>query len=608
MPTKDRSSTGEGRIDRRTYLAALSATAAAGLAGCGSDGGSDGSDGSGGGDGGNLGERVPQVNLISMSQLPGANGIEQVSKYIADDVLTKELGVEAQVTVKEFLTFFSDLAKGNRTQNMHINLSPPFLRFLDPYPLLDGHNIMFAGATPAMSNTQYANCEYSKIVRESVKEGDRKNRQELVNQALKMSSEDVLIINLFSGGSQSAWRTDQVEVPDPGKVGINDRHVPLYFEAKATSGDSVIMSQTPGNIDAVEWWGSVYSIGWTQTVFSGLTYYDQYQEIQPGLATDWTINDAATKYTFNLRQDATFHDGEPVTSEDVKWSFEWLNNNSDVIPDVQKWPYDSIETPDEHTVVVNLSEPNAAFFTAHVPLWGIFPKHQMVPAGAEESPKDVDIGNNEIIGSGPYKVRNFRPQEILDLEPHDGHWATPPSNFVFRAFQDRNSARRAFQEGSINIIKNVDDTYYARVNEEMSDFAKTSTQAAYTDWHIAPQHDFGPSKFREFRLAVSQALDRTLINQVFTGGNSKIATKSTVLGSGHPFYPENPDEVLTDITPAPQGDVEAAKQTLRDAGWGWDDSGNLHYPAGADLEPLWPKGESPVDHPDKFPCVEELGS
>ena len=605
-PTTDRS-TEEPSIDRRAYLAALSATAAAGLAGCGSDGGDgSGSDGSDGSDGGqDLGERVPAVNMVSMASVPGADSVEQISQYIAQDVLTSQLGVEASVEVKEFLTFFSDLFANKRTQNLHINLTPPFLRFLDPHPIIQGHSIQFA-ANPPGSNTHYANCDYSLKVREAVQTGDLEERRQITNEALQIASEDVLIINLFSGNSQSAWRTDQVEVPDPGKVGINDRNIPFMLQARATQGDDVIMSATPGDFSEVEFWGTVYSIGWTQTIYSGLTYYDQYQEIQPHLATDWEIGDNADTFRFTLREDATFHDGEPITSEDVKWTYEWLQANNSQIPDVNSWPYESIETPDEHTVVVNMSEPNAAWFNAHVPLWGIFPKHQMVEAGAEESPLDLSIGNNEIVGSGPYQVRNFQPEELLDLQPYDGHWATPPSNLVIRAFQDANSARRAFQEGSINVYINITEQFFQQVNEEMSDVAQTTTQPSITDWHIAPQHDFGPSKFREFRLAVSQAIDRQFINQTFTQGTAEIGTRSSLLGDGHPWYPENPDEVLTQIAPSPTGSVDTAKQTLREAGWGYDDQDRLHYPPDADLEPLWPQGEGPSNYPEEFPCVEEL--
>lgn len=597
MATTDDEPRDDGGIDRRTYLAALSATAAGGLAGCG--GGGDGGDG-------DLGERVPAITMISMSGLPGADNIEQTSQYIAEDVLGS-LGVDASVSVKEFLTFFQDLFTDQRTQNMHINLTPPFLRFFDPHPILNGHTIKFA-ARPPGSNTHYANCEYSQLVRDQLRTGDPEERQQTVNEALSVASDDVLIINLISSPSQSAVRTDQVTAnADAGNIGLNDRNVEFMMNVEATGADDVILgTTTPGNIDAVEWWQSVYSIGWTQTVFSGLTYYGPDLEIQPHLATDWTINDEATRFEFTLRDDATFHDGEPITAEDVKWTYEWLQANNAQIPDVNSWPYDTIETPDEGTVVVNMSEPNAAWFNAHVPLWGVFPKHQMVPAGAEETPLDLDIGNDEIVGSGPYQVRDFAPEEILDLQPYDGHWETPPSNLVMRAFQDANSARRAFQEGSINVYINITTDFFTTVNEEMGDVATTSTQPSITDWHVAPQHDFGPSKFRAFRMAVSQAIDRQFINQTFTQGTAEIGLQSTVLGGGHPWYPDNPDEVLTTIASSETGSLDEAKQTLRDAGWGWDDSGNLHYPQGADLAPLWPQGEGPSDYPDAFPCADEL--
>jgi peptide/nickel transport system substrate-binding protein len=74
---------------------------------------------------------------------------------------------------------------------------------------------------------------------------------------------------------------------------------------------------------------------------------------------------------------------------------------------------------------------------------------------------------------------------------------------------------------------------------------------------------------------------------------------SSYFTSAHPWYPE--DEVYQ-ATDDPTGDVEQAKQILRDAGWGWDDDGNLRYPADADLSPRWPKGEYPNED-NGFPCV-----
>jgi len=77
--------------------------------------------------------------------------------------------------------------------------------------------------------------------------------------------------------------------------------------------------------------------------------------------------------------------------------------------------------------------------------------------------------------------------------------------------------------------------------------------------------------------------------------------ESRVLLDTHPFSP--PDDELTKFTDQPQGDSDGARRTLEEAGWGWDDDGNLRYPPDADLSPLWPQGEEPSA--DDFPCLDE---
>jgi peptide/nickel transport system substrate-binding protein len=62
--------------------------------------------------------------------------------------------------------------------------------------------------------------------------------------------------------------------------------------------------------------------------------------------------------------------------------------------------------------------------------------------------------------------------------------------------------------------------------------------------------------------------------------------------------------MLPTFTDDPTGDAEGAQQVLVDAGWGWDDQDNLHYPADADLSPRWPDGEAPS--PDNFPCLDTI--
>jgi len=108
-----------------------------------------------------------------------------------------------------------------------------------------------------------------------------------------------------------------------------------------------------------------------------------------------------------------------------------------------------------------------------------------------------------------------------------------------------------------------------------------------------------PSAFREFRDAAGKVLNRERVNQTAFLGESKPQFYASSLADTNPWFPSDAD--LEPFTEDPQGDPEAAKQVLEDAGWGFDDDGQLHYPADADLKPKWPEGETPAA--TDFPCV-----
>jgi peptide/nickel transport system substrate-binding protein len=97
-------------------------------------------------------------------------------------------------------------------------------------------------------------------------------------------------------------------------------------------------------------------------------------------------------------------------------------------------------------------------------------------------------------------------------------------------------------------------------------------------------------------------IDRQRINDIVFGGEAIPAPYGLQIMHYHPFFPEDID-YFTD--PPHDGNVEGARTLLEDAGWEWDSDGNLHYPADADLEPLWPEGGSP--DPANYECLNEDG-
>ena len=109
--------------------------------------------------------------------------------------------------------------------------------------------------------------------------------------------------------------------------------------------------------------------------------------------------------------------------------------------------------------------------------------------------------------------------------------------------------------------------------------------------------------FPEFRQALGTAINRQRLNQLAYDGMSEPILHSEIYADSYPYLA--PDDMIPEFTDDPTGDLEAAKQVLRDAGWGWDDNGNLHYPPDANLSPVFPTGDRPS--PDEFSCLAEEG-
>lgn len=602
---------GESSLNRRAYLGALSASVAAGIAGCGGGGGGDGQDGGGGGDtttGGSgdtdLGERVPTVVFQWPSGLGSTSASLETATQLAMEQFEEILGISTEAQPKEILTHYQEIFNDARTCHMFFDGQLAVPTLIDPHQtMMEGH-ISWAGANGRGSRSQYANCEYSQLVDEEVQTADPAKRREIVNEALSIASEDVERINLGPSVARGAFRTDMVEFPEPGNWGYKTANYDLITGATVKDADALSWNQTASAVTSRTHPVSEDTVGllnWNYLVYHPLVRYDRNYELVSGLAEDWEISNNAKTFTFTLRDGLTFHNGDPVTPEDVKWTYEFLNDNTGVYVQVTQRPYESINVVDDRTVEINLSRPSAPYLRNHVAMWGIFPKDVWLDAGAEDTPENVQL--DPIVGSGPYEVANFDRSRLLELEPTDDFFDAPSHNLRLQVYQDTPSAYRAFQNGDIAWLRNANRQITQEIEQNMGDSAQTNTLVTFFDQWLISQMNYGPTKFREFRMAASQAFDRQRESQVVDYGASPPHLYSCFFGKEHPFYPDNPDEVLTKIAETPQSNPEAARAALRENGWGWDDQDRLHYPSDADLEPRWPKGDSPLMYPDKFPCV-----
>lgn len=180
-----------------------------------------------------------------------------------------------------------------------------------------------------------------------------------------------------------------------------------------------------------------------QLIYDGLIILDATQTAQPALAESWEINEDSTVWTFHIRQGVKFHDGSDCTAADVKYTFEEMldeNNNS---------PYRSrytsvasIDTPDDYTVVFNLSDSN-------IPMM-VYMDLPILPEGA----MDIDGFGTAPVGTGPYSVASYELNSKTVLKANPDYWRGTPAteNIIIHVINDNSTRLAAVEAGDVDFV------------------------------------------------------------------------------------------------------------------------------------------------------------
>ncbi len=194
-------------------------------------------------------------------------------------------------------------------------------------------------------------------------------------------------------------------------------------------------------------------------IFNSLVYFDDRGLPQPELAESWGISLDGTVYNFSLRVDAVWHDGAPVTSDDVLYTLSLFKDPALPIPEDLRLFWSEIEAIalDEHTIQFRLPEPFAPFLDYLT--FGILPAHKLsnqTPAGLIDDPFNMTP-----VGSGPFRFEQLIVEDGqiqgVALAAFDDYFNGRPfiDQIIFRYYPDATSALAAYQAGEIRGISQI---------------------------------------------------------------------------------------------------------------------------------------------------------
>lgn len=278
-------------------------------------------------------------------------------------------------------------------------------------------------------------------------------------------------------------------------------------------------------------------------LYEGLVKPDSSGELQPAIASDYSISEDATTYTFTLREGVKFHDGSMVTAEDVKYSIDRCADTTNGEPLVEAYSnIKSVNIVDEKTVEVVLNTADSDFLANMTTA--------IIPA-SNENP------DTNPIGTGPYKYVSRSPQENFVVEKFDEYWGTPANieNVTFRVCANADSIVMNLQGGSIDMFARLTTTQASQLGDQFDVLEGTMNlvQALYLNNAVEPFND------ERVRQALCYAVDPQGIMDLISDG------KGTEIGSS--MFPAFEKYYMPELNDVYSQDFDKAKEMLAEAGY-----------------------------------------
>jgi peptide/nickel transport system substrate-binding protein len=304
----------------------------------------------------------------------------------------------------------------------------------------------------------------------------------------------------------------------------------------------------PVSLDISQESGAAIPQALLYNVYETLVRIDDQGKFQPLLAKEWKVSPDGLTYTFTLNDNIVFANGDPLTSDTVKQSFDYnaANTKAPAIIKGAFAPVASVTAPDPKTVVATLKQPSRNFLFNIAQTGGVV----IDPA----SRADIATKTN---GSGPFAVTNYTTNASLTLAANPKYWGKKPTltDVVFRYYSDANALANALKAGDIQIVDNITPELFDQFKKDTANY-ETVNGTSSGETILAMNNTRAPLDNVKVRQAITYAINKQDVNAIAEQGLAKI------IGS----HSSPNDPWFKDLSNTYPYDVNKAKQLLQEAG------------------------------------------
>lgn len=345
---------------------------------------------------------------------------------------------------------------------------------------------------------------------------------------------------------------------------------PVLAAPSSDADATTLRVATSGFVDSFNPFTSVY---FTPTSLFRYMYENlvQYSEEDgspvPGLAEKWESNADGTEWTYHIRQGMKWSDNEPITANDVVYTYTQMMQNEAMATanGTLVTNFDSVTAPDDNTVVIKLKEPQGYVPGTEIP---VVPEHVWSKL---EKPEEF-MNDKDDVGSGPFVIKSYSPKETIVLERNPNFWGGAPTleRIQYIYYENSEATLQALRAGSIDVLGGLSAEEYQTLQNVDGIAVNSGVGRSYTalainpGFHTRDGQPFGNGNpaLQDVRVrqAIRQGIDaQTLLDRV-ANGQGVLATSFIPAAYPQWMLPKDDPAIL-------KFDPEAAKAKLDEAGW-----------------------------------------